>query len=81
MTSTRLRRALPATLIFVFAASVSACGQEAATPCEGERPQMCTQVYEPVCATISSDQQRTYPSGCHACMDDNVTEHRPGKCE
>ncbi|MFQ5566620.1 MAG: hypothetical protein ACE5EU_09685 [Paracoccaceae bacterium] len=49
--------------------------------CREPRPQICIQIYLPVCAELRNDTRRTYPSGCVACSDANVTGYRPGRCE
>ena len=49
------------------------------TQCEGERPQVCTMEYNPVCATTASGQ-KTYSSPCNACADDKVSAHQQGAC-
>lgn len=75
-------RASLSALILAF--SLAACGQSedaTQTACESPRPEMCAQVYEPVCATTRSGDKRTYPSSCHACMDDKVESQAPGKCQ
>jgi len=48
--------------------------------CTEPRPQMCTQIYLPVCARLRDGTRRTYPSGCTACADANVVGHRPDGC-
>jgi len=49
--------------------------------CVEPRPQMCIQIYLPVCARLRDGRLRTYPSGCTACTDANVVGHRPDPCE
>ena len=51
------------------------------TPCEDPRPQICTMEYRPVCATLDSGELKTFGSGCSACGDALVQQHRPGACE
>ena len=49
--------------------------------CLEPRPQICTQVYIPVCAIMTDGTKRTYPSGCAACSDPSVVRYRPNRCE
>lgn len=50
--------------------------------CPDERPQICTRIYNPVCAWLpGSGEWKTYASDCTACADANVAGHIPGKCE
>jgi hypothetical protein len=49
--------------------------------CEDPRPQMCTAIYDPVCALTADGSYKTYASACTACGDVNVSGHRPGACE
>ncbi len=49
--------------------------------CTQPRPQMCIELYLPVCAELRDGTQRTYPSGCSACSDANVAGYRPNRCE
>ena len=49
--------------------------------CEDPRPQMCTAIYDPVCALTADKSDKTYASACMACGDANVSGHRPGACE
>ncbi len=53
---------------------------EAATACPAQRPQACTQNYDPVCATKRDGTRQTYSNGCMACSDTNVVRHVPGPC-
>ena len=48
--------------------------------CPQERPEICTQEYDPVCAVIASGQHQTYSNACHACADETVGGYRPGAC-
>lgn len=52
----------------------------ARTVCVEPRPQVCTQVYQPVCATRRDGSARTYGNSCQACGDGAVISHRPGPC-
>ena len=49
--------------------------------CPDERPEMCTEQYDPVCATLSSGQRISFPNACHACADGEVINYRAGACE
>lgn len=60
--------------------------------CKEPRPQICTQEYNPVCATKStgvmcittpcpSTEEKTYATGCTACADHKVIEYKKGQCE
>ena len=55
------------------------------TMCPKERSQVCTHVYEPVCAKIvtSTGQViwKTYPNQCIACRNPNVEGYIPGVCK
>ncbi|MDX1697313.1 MAG: hypothetical protein R3308_03460 [Thiohalobacterales bacterium] len=63
-----------------------------AVQCEDPRPEMCTQHYQPVCATrdsgircvttpCDSTETRTYSNGCMACADPAVYYYSEGACE
>lgn len=52
-----------------------------AISCPAKRPEMCTQQYDPVCATTDSGQQKTHANGCEACADKTVESFQPGACE
>jgi len=49
--------------------------------CTEPRPQICTQEYVPVCASLKDGTKRTYPSGCSACSDANVVSYLLDQCE
>lgn len=54
----------------------------APTACAPPRPEVCTMVYEPVCATLADNlAQSQYSSACNACADDRVVAYREGPCE
>ena len=38
-------------------------------PCEGERPRVCTMIYDPVCGRRGDGSLETYASPCNACAD------------
>lgn len=49
--------------------------------CAEPRPEVCTMQYEPVCARLGDGEGaewKTYPSGCTACGDAEVSAYRPG---
>ncbi len=52
-----------------------------------ERPEVCTQLYDPVCGWFSENIQcpaypcaQTYPNSCHACADSKVDYWTEGRC-
>lgn len=49
------------------------------TPAPGAPPQVCTEVYQPVCGTNANGMRITYSNACfaRAAMASNVT---PGEC-
>lgn len=49
--------------------------------CTSPRPEMCTQEYNPVCATLADGSMKTYSTGCTACSDANVAGWLPGECD
>ena len=73
-----IRNALVASNFLLF---LSACGgSEELISCGDQRADVCAQVYEPVCA-VRGEQTRTYPSACHACLDDKVDSYSEGQCQ
>ena len=59
--------------------------------CQEPRPEMCTQQYDPVCATLDSGvrcvttpcdstETATYSNGCMACADPAVFHYVAGAC-
>lgn len=59
--------------------------------CEEPRPEVCIQIYAPVCAQrdtgircvttpCPSAEPREYPNGCEACRDPKVLSFAPGPC-
>ena len=50
------------------------------TPCPEPRPEICAQIYLPVCAETLDGKRKTYASGCTACTDPQVTGYRDGEC-
>ena len=49
--------------------------------CPDERPDMCTMIYNPVCATLQNKVKKTYSSDCSACADKKVIGFKIGQCE
>ncbi len=60
-------------------------------PCESPRPEVCAQVYDPVCAQrdngvrcvttpCDSTDPHPYPNACEACRDPKVVSFTPGPC-
>ncbi len=48
--------------------------------CADPRPQVCTMIYAPVCATLENGEQKTYSSDCNACADIAVSTYVDGAC-
>ena len=48
--------------------------------CPEPRPQVCTMIYAPVCATLENGEQKTYSSDCNACADIAVSTYVDGAC-
>ena len=59
--------------------------------CKDPRPQMCPQIYDPVCATrdtgircvtapCPSSEQKTMGNACSACSDAKVSSYVKGEC-
>jgi hypothetical protein len=70
--------------LLVLTVGLAVCAQaEAASPpailAQGAPPQVCTEIYQPVCATNPSGTRVTYSNACfaRAAMATNVT---PGEC-
>ena len=67
----------------------SGCSQQALTPqaqviCPTERPQMCTRIYQPVCAlvdTAAGPLWETRASDCTACADSEVVGYSASACK
>ena len=58
-----------------------ALGGDGWQACEAERPNVCTMIYDPVCARRSSGEVADYASPCNACADITVTGWHPETCE
>jgi hypothetical protein len=59
--------------------------------CKDPRPEMCPQIYDPVCATrdtgircitapCPSSEQKTMGNACSACSDPKVSSYVKGEC-
>jgi hypothetical protein len=49
--------------------------------CKDPRPQVCTMIYAPVCATHADGHLETHASACNACADDTALTYVNGACE
>jgi len=73
-------------MFVITALSLSACTHTAGqvpnnmATCESPRQQFCTMIYQPVCATSDSGVEKTYPSDCTACADENIVGFQQGEC-
>ncbi len=64
---------------------VSACQSAPERPgdlidCPGARPQVCSMIYEPVCAIDKEGKFTTYSSGCTACSHEDVIGYQQEMC-
>jgi hypothetical protein len=83
-----VRASLPLVLAAVCLSGCNSTAEQQPDPlpagwvqCPAERPQVCTQIYRPVCAWLpDSGEWRTYASDCTACADPAVAGHLPGQC-
>lgn len=48
--------------------------------CRDPRPQICPQIYQPVCAKKRDGKSQTFGNGCTACANAEVVAHQPGPC-
>ena len=70
-------------------------GKRASTSCPQQRPEMCTQQYDPVCGywaegvpckpgmacpALAVIKKKTYSNSCSACSDKKVTGYSKGQC-
>ena len=60
---------------------------EIGTKCPAERPEICTEVYQPACGWYNASIQcvrypcaNTYSNSCYACRDAKVASWTEGKC-
>jgi len=49
--------------------------------CEGERPKVCTMIYDPVCGRDTAGALGVYASPCNACANVAVAAWHPEPCE
>lgn len=85
--------ALTALLVACSSQRISApAAEKELTQCPEQRPQICTMIYQPVCATrdtgvrcvttpCPSHELKTYSNNCSACADSAVAAYVPGECE
>lgn len=88
-----VKMAAPGPAVFVVSCMVLAgCSDaprradtsQAMTPCAQQRPEICAQVFEPVCGAFSpapATRWKTYSNACTACADAGVQGYRQGACE
>jgi hypothetical protein len=64
---------------------------DAHSACESPRPELCAQLYDPVCGQrdtgvrcvttpCNSTEPREYPNACEACADPKVLSYADGPC-
>ena len=63
--------------LFVSQAQAGAEGSACIEP----RPEMCAQLYQPVCATLKNGSQKGYSNSCSACSDVDVDSWIEGECD
>lgn len=71
-------RKILAVALLLLAGAASA--QPAPTQCTEPRPQMCPQIYQPVCGIAADATKKTFGNGCSACADKAISGHTPGPC-
>jgi len=49
--------------------------------CAEPRPQMCMELYQPVCGVTKDGTSKTFGNSCHACADPQVIRYTPGECK
>ncbi|HUO94395.1 MAG TPA: hypothetical protein VMU22_15825 [Rhizomicrobium sp.] len=49
--------------------------------CAGPRPEMCMEIYQPVCGFRQDGSSHTYSNSCHACAKAEVVRYEPGECK
>lgn len=50
------------------------------TTCQEPRPEICYEIYSPVCATRDFQERVEYANDCTACADARVAGFVPGLC-
>lgn len=55
-------------------------GGNAYTECREPRPEICYEIYAPVCATKKTEEKVTFSNDCTACSDPNVRGFIAGQC-
>lgn len=55
--------------------------QSVTTQCQDPRPELCMQVYQPVCGLGATGEWQTYSNDCTACSDVLVVGFKNGECE
>jgi hypothetical protein len=48
--------------------------------CSEPRPEMCMELYQPVCGFTKDGTAKTYSNSCHACANHDVVRYTPGEC-
>jgi hypothetical protein len=49
--------------------------------CGDPRPEMCMEIYQPVCGFTKDGTSKTYGNSCHACANHDVVRYTPGECK
>ena len=49
--------------------------------CSEPRPEMCMELYQPVCGFTKDGTSKTYGNSCHACANQAVVRYTPGECK
>lgn len=86
--SGRIKPWIGRSVLVGLALLAAGCSQQPAQPlaqtvCPTERPEMCTMIYQPVCALVDSAAGpiwETRASGCSACGDAEVVGFNAGAC-